>query len=324
MLMPLTNDRRSNRPTVSFPRLTRRSVRFGAFVAVFAITGAAYAQHHGAPASGGTFEVRLHRPVRVGFRDRITARGESHTTTVVTPPHRPPQTRRDDESVQFRAVERVTSVDSHGKPLGIEFTVEQFQTTDPTGQHDVLAAGQVLNVVRGSRGSGEPTVTVGGSPADANVRRALGIVLTLTVDPTTDDDLFGTHTRQSVGASWPVNAALVEHELAETGAQPTVTGVVRLVRHTETRGVDALEFGMVLDATMHGMSSPPPGVTFRSGAMHSVGRTVVPVNVNAPEVESEIDMTMDMVLERPIDAQGTRGEVHVTTRRQKQVMHTPL
>jgi hypothetical protein len=293
---------------------------------VFALAGAAHGQNRaaGAAAAAGTFEERLHRPLRVGYRDRIEARGETHTTTVVTAPHRPPQTRREDESVQLRAIERVVTVDAHGKPLQIEFTIEHFQTTDPAGQHDVLAAGTVMTVTRRPRGQGEPTVTVNGAPVEANVRRALSVVFTLTVDPTTDDEVFGTNARQAVGANWPVNVPVIERELAESGAQPTVTGVVRLVRHAPSHNIDSLEYGMVIDATMHGMANPPAGVTFRSGAMHSVGRSVVPVNVNNPEIESDIDMTMDMVVERPLDQQGTLGEVHVTTRRMKQAVHTPL
>ena len=253
----------------------------------------------------------------------MSANGESHTTIQTIAPGQAPQTRQEDTTVRLQAIERVVTVDPRGKPLETEYTIERFESVDATGTHDVLHPGQVLDVVRGARGT-EPQLTVGGAAADPAVRRALSVVATLTVDDTTDDDIFGSAQRQAIGATWPADGDVAQRELARTGQNATLTGQTTLVRRAASHGIDCLEFSSQLNGTINGAPNLPAGIVFRSGSMRSTMRAVLPVTVTLPEVTNSIDMTMESVTERAIGGSGTRGEVHVTVRRRKEQTRTRL
>src|SRR5258706_4944912 len=82
---------------------------------VFAAVSSAQnaANSNAAPAgAAGPFEVRLHRPARIGRRGRLTVTGEKHQVMQVRANGQMARDDHEDMRVRFQAVERVLAVNS--------------------------------------------------------------------------------------------------------------------------------------------------------------------------------------------------------------------
>ncbi len=282
------------------------SVAAGAFV--YAGRGAAQMPAAGAAA----FEIRLHRAVTVGMRGRITADGDKHQTMRVLSNGQVARNTQEDTRVHLRAIERVLAVAPNGKAARSELTIERFETEDAQGMHPMLRPGQVVTVVRAPRGS-DAQVTVGGRPVDAPVRAALDVVESFGLRGATDDEIFGTTQRQAVGATWPLHADVAQRDLAsEAGMSATISGQSHVNAHTAFQGVDCLDVGAVMNATLTSMPNLPPGSVVRTGNMRATFRGMLPLNMSMQSLSNTTEISMEVVVDLPPDPTGVRSQIQVS------------
>lgn len=270
--------------------------------------------------AGETFEIRLHRPPTVGQRRRVTSEGFNHQTTRTALTGQAPRDNGEDRRVHFRAVERVVAVTPEGRVRQSEYTIERFESQDAHGAQVLARRGQVLSVTRGVRRE-DGVFTLDGLPLMPTTRTALGMVVSLSNGSPDDDRVFGTTTRQAVGASWPMNAELAQRDFQEhVGARVAFTGNTRLARRAVVRRTPCLELVATIDGTISEMPGLPPGATVRSGTLRMTMAGMLPVVTSAPALSSSEDMTMQIVVELPSRA----GQVTIDSHETKTETYEPL
>ena len=208
-------------------------------------------------AAGASFEVRMHRPATVGRRGRVVSAAVKHQHMQVRASGQVVRDTREDLSVHFRANERVVSIDSHGKPLGSEYTIEQLESDGANAVEVLIPPGQIVTVTRAPRAS-QAQLLIDGQPVSSPVRAALDAVLALAVGAATDDQIFGTPERQAAGARWPLHGDIAARDLAAASdIQATIAGETRVVQRTMFQATDCLEMHGEMNATVMLCTKPP-------------------------------------------------------------------
>jgi hypothetical protein len=135
--------------------------------------------------------------------------------------------------------------------------------------------------------SGAKLWELGGKPVPAEVKEALAYVSGVGADEdASDDDIFGTSRRRSVGESWPVNTEPAARDLGRllgvSIAARQISGQVTLAGQRTVDGIPCLEVRMALE--INGLPTPaaklPPGFSSdRPASMRLWGTKIVPVAV---------------------------------------------
>lgn len=276
------------------------------------------------PTVGETFEMRLHRSAPVGHRGRLTVEAEKHMTTRISINGQAQPDARQDLQLHFRAVEEVVSLTPSGEPLESRFTVERFETLDAQGPHELAQPGQMVTIVRGTRWP-DARVTVDGHVVGDPVSEALRMAVSMATGDPTDDEIFGTAQRQSIGASWPVDGELALRELrSAVGVPSTLMGRTRLDARTRVEGADCLDLSAEMEGNFGGTTAPRPGSPVITGTIHATRRWVFPVEERLHGLARASTMTMELVTVVQPAASRDHEEVRLSLVQRKTETFTPL
>jgi hypothetical protein len=275
-----------------------------------------------APTAGATYEVRLERGTQVGARRRVATTGEQHMTTRAVRAGSAPEERHQDLTVQMDAVERVLAVNARGQPTQSEFSISRFAATGAPAGTTLPHDGQVLRLTRAAL-SEQSTLTLDGQPVSHALRELLDVVLDLSIDALSDDDVFGTTQRQAVGASWPIHADLAQRDLASTrGIDATLSGQTRLVQRGVVQGADALEVAGTMHGNITRSSDMPASSTLRRGVMDMTYRAALPLDAARGRLNDGTEMRLD--LQVSAQDQGRAVDVHVTMQGRRSATYTAM
>lgn len=276
------------------------------------------------PTVGETFEMRLHRSAPVGHRGRLTVEAEKHMTTRIRVNGQAQPDARQDLQLNFRAVEEVVSVTPSGERLESRFSVERFETLDAQGPHELAHSGQVVTIVRGTRWP-DARVTIDGHPVEEPVSDALRMAVSMATGDPTDDEIFGTAQRQSIGASWPVDGELALRDLrSAVGVPSTLTGRTRLDARTMVEGADCLDLSAEMEGNFGGTAAPRPGSPVIRGTIHATRRWLFPVEERLHGLARASTMTMELVTVVQPNTSRDHEEVHLSLIQRKTETFTPL
>jgi hypothetical protein len=209
-----------------------------------------------------TYQIALHRPVKVGEVFRETTSVKKHQAQIMKIGQ---QTKNEveDRQVELVAKVEVLATDPLGQPTSARYTIERLeagQTGTPLAP--VLMPGQVLTVVRGA----QPLLTLdqGGALTEAQQDDVKAVISTGPVTPITDDQAFGTPTPQLVGASWPINAQFAAAGLSDDELTVTPDGLMgqtKLVAARPEAGQECLEVSVSFLVKSPQFTKLPPGST---------------------------------------------------------------
>lgn len=209
-----------------------------------------------------TYQIALHRPVKVGDVFRETTSVKKHQAQIMKIGG---QTKNEieDRQVELVAKVEVLATDAQGQPTSARYTIERLeagQTGTPLAP--VLAPGQVLTVVRGQ----QPVLALdqGGALTEAQTDDVKAVISTGPVTPVTDDQAFGTATPQLVGATWPINAQYAAAGLSDDEITVTPDGLMgqtKLVAARPEAGQDCLEVSVSFLVKSPVFTKLPPGST---------------------------------------------------------------
>ena len=251
------------------------------------------------------FVVRMQRIQRPGDRGMVSIAVRTRRTTLTEEGDQIARREEESQDVELEAAEKVLRVDSTGEPLELEYTVEHLSVQTPAGRTEVLARGRVVIAERGR----EKVTFRSGEALSPEAERALGQILSPRSGTASDDDLLGTGTPQTIGAIWPVNAAVAARELGDASFPVPVEGVrgqTRLAGLAQVAGQTCLEITGELDARSPGIAGAPPG----SREVRMTYRRLLPVDTAAPELDSALTVDMAVTV---LQAVGTDREARTTT-----------
>lgn len=265
------------------------------------------------------YVIRLNRPMRVGDRYRIDAKGAKREQQRITISG---QVQNESKvlSVHLIAVGRVLAVDSRRRASRTEYLIETLQRTSLGTTEDVLSAGR--KVVAESKG-GKTMFTVDGGPASAPVSDALSVVISASApDSPTDDEIFGTRERKRVGESWSIDSASAAAYLSKAGLSVSpkdLEGKVSLDDVTTVGAVKALEITAHLRAERMKVSLPD-WAKIEEASMEAGFTGLVPVDPDIPNLLPDtILMNVSMLVrgERPEDRAAVTMEMSMETSLEK-------
>lgn len=245
-----------------------------------------------ATASAEDYQIKLVRPVKIGERYALVARGtqEQHMTITVAGQRTPPKDEMMSIALTAKAV--VLVVSAGGSEMKTRFTVTRLTNTAGARAAEVLPAG---TIVIAERVGSKTAFQVAGAPATHDVAQALGVVISLDSDGGANDDtVLGTKERKKVGDSWQIDAAAAAAD-ARTRSQlqvdaANITGKATLA--------DVLKDGLKVTAVieMKHVGIPlPPGVTVKSSVFSAHFSGVFPVD--ATRRATQTVMTLDGAVE---------------------------
>jgi len=188
-----------------------------------------------------THEVRLFRPVKVGFEYDIAVSGKRVTKMMSR--GKVVKARSGTWEWSYSATVTVKAVSERGKPTMEEHEVSSFILTKNGKQTRIKDDPIVIATVK----KGKKSFKINGKRAKREIADVLNAIVNLDKGSPPADELYGSSVQRKVGDTWPVNKAGV---LAAFGKQfnsktmpvkeENISGVVSLAGAEKRDGVDRL------------------------------------------------------------------------------------
>jgi len=186
------------------------------------------------------YEIKLHRPVKPGFRYRFRSAG---TTSVKVTASTQQAANKGTIPWTYEAEVTVRAVNAKGEPTVEEHKVIKLITTDAKGVRSTpLAPG--TKVVARSKGI-NPVFKLNGAPASKEITGTLGDIIRVSKGGATDDQVFGVRGKKKIGESWRVNARALAKDIGRRPASlparsRNINGKATLLRVADVFGVKSL------------------------------------------------------------------------------------
>ena len=299
---------------------------------LIACAGAAEAQD---AAKEVSYEVKLHRPLKVGTKYALTADGAVVRQATLKRGFVTQKQPEEGFGVRLEATVEVLALDEIGEEAKLACTVEKCTRITPEGETELVAKGKVLI----AEGKGKDTVFTlkdGGQALSKEATEALDLVVSLdTNDKLTDDELFGTKDRKKPGQSWPVSAEGVASDSERVGAvvKPgDVEGSFRLDGVEKEGDVECLKLSGNLvvkkllakadDGEDGGAGGGlPEGFVVEGGSMEAKYGGLFPLDSSVGSLQESASMTFVTHVKgkAPGGAGGAADEVTIESRVQRAV-----
>lgn len=188
-----------------------------------------------------TYEIRFSRPVKPGstWKVRVVATGKRVMTMKAGEETIGEQA--EEFSVEFESQVTVMEVDANGESVKETHTVSKCVKTEDGEDKVLLQPGTVL--LAGVEDS-EEVFEINGQRVSDEIADVLDLIISLSTNETTDDDVFGSEKRRKVGESWEVNREAMAADLNEDdmAVKPeNISGTATLVEVVEYEGKQCLK-----------------------------------------------------------------------------------
>ena len=198
------------------------------------------------------YEIRLHRPVKPGYKYRQSSVGNRLEWTRIKYDGKLAEEKKDELSIRFEAEVTVLATNDKGGPSRSSLKIVKCVAIKGKDEKELVPRDTVvlayvkdkkdvfeIAVVPVSNG----TFEVGGVPVDRELHKALSTVFTLSKGGITDDDVFGTKQRKKVGDSWDIDTRRAVEGLesrAMTIPKKHAKGKVTLDKVVRVEGMECL------------------------------------------------------------------------------------
>lgn len=240
------------------------------------------------------YEIRVHRPVKVGQTYHESSVGSQKQKMAVTVNGQVVQQSTDEFTIEFESDVTVVEVGKNGEASKESHSVSKCETVREGNREVLLAPGSILTV--SAQESGMKFEAQGG-PVAPNVAQALEVVISIQKDAETDDQLYGTQERKKVGDSWPVNAEAVASNLRRTKAEAkkdNVGGSATLAGLVKVGAIQCLEVRGAITLKNVGVPMGPPFKTkTQSAEMTFDIKVPVDLALGRPEESSKMHMDLE-------------------------------
>ncbi len=195
------------------------------------------------PAAGDGYEVKITRPLKVGYKYKFTSTGKRDMKIMA---NGKPAPGSGVMSWDYEAEVTVKAINDKGQATAEDHKVVKLEVTANGNKMTPLAKDKV--VVATLKGE-EETFTVDGKPAEKQVAGVMGEIVSLDDGKDDDDEMFGAKGKKKAGDSWDLNkAAMVKSWAAKAKDAPmplkieNLSGKVTLVGPADVDGIKAVKF----------------------------------------------------------------------------------
>ena len=253
-----------------------------------------------ASADDKVYEVKLHRPMKVGTKYSMTADGALLRQVALK---RGAVTQRqpdDGFGVHLEATIEVLALDEIGEEAKVSCTIDKCTRQSSEGETELVPKGKV--VIAEGKGKDTKFSLQGGGELSKEATDALDLVISLdTNDKLTDDDLLGTKDKKKPGESWPVSSENVskDSERVNVVVKPQdVEGSFRLDGIEKVGDVECLKLSgnmkvkhLVTKADENEDGGLPEGFAVEDGSMEARYSGLFPVDPARGSLAESASMT---------------------------------
>jgi hypothetical protein len=177
----------------------------------------------------------------------------------------------------FQGLAEVLEIDGNNAGTKIAFTVERFTKTGDGKTADLLEPGSVIIADERAK---QP-ISLKGGTMDENVREAFLLVHSLSKEgDATDDDIFGTNERKTIGDSWSINVERALNSLKREGitVQPGhLSSTVKLLGKDKIASPECLDLRAELAAEGIFSTGLPPDATVDESKVQAIFHGCFPI-----------------------------------------------
>jgi hypothetical protein len=249
-----------------------------------------------AHADDTAYEIKMHRPCKVGDKFDMTDKAETQNKAVMTVDgNAAGEPREEKTAVELQATLEITAVDDIGRETGLHLVVKKLTLADgDAAAADVLPAGAEIDVAYKEK-TVEFTQKNGELSEDA--KKALSQIYRPRQSKKTDDDMFGTKNKQKPGASWKPDFKAMAEDFTGSPMElnpEKMTGTVKLAAVKTTGQTPTMELQATIEAT---------DVTIKELGKSKEAKikgdfaSQIPIDTSRPDGASQMSMSVHIVVD---------------------------
>jgi len=249
----------------------------------------------------GEYEISLHRPAQTGQRYHVHGEGISHRSVTPMRDGMSQQSQDTRISIKFEADAEVTQVDANGRPVRVEFNIQECSAKLDGGATIIAAPGSTLTA-RWDNRAGTTHFEVDGSRVSGDAKQALELVADLEASGATEDQVTGTNRPQTVGSRWSIDsnnaARAIGRRIGQRVSADALDGTTTLVDVTEHNGERCLMLYTQISAAnvVPGLRDVPAGFRLSDGTMSVTNHRLAPIDESKPIMTNFRQMDAEAVL----------------------------
>jgi hypothetical protein len=261
------------------------------------------------------YEIRLHRPQVVGQKYHLSAGGRMARTRVEKSGDKILKNEQEKFTVECDCVVTVLAVDDKGKPSQLSLQIERLTRTDDAGVKALVTKGSIVSV---SMKDGEEVSEMAGHRLSLPAQEATNVILPLSPNVPTDDELYGTNERKKPGDRWDANTDLMLKVLlrhAASANKENLNGTVTLEKVINVGGTPCLQISGSMDCSQY-VPFVSSEVKVEKGFLKIGFSEKLPVAASRPALETTQSSSFGYTLrgrpnptgeERTVDVGGTQS-----------------
>jgi hypothetical protein len=276
----------------------RNPLRLLACLALLCACGVTTAQDK--PDPDKAYDVRLHRPLKVGMKYSLTADGALVRQVTIKKGDVPTKQPDDGFGVRLEGTVEVLALDQLGEEAKISCTVDKCTRITSEGETVLVPKGKAF-VAEGKGKDTKFSLKDGGEmPKEAS--EALELVISLDTNKTlTDDDLLGTKDKKKVGETWKVSSENVAKDSERVGVTvkpQDVEGSFRLDGVEKVGAIECLKLSgnlkvnhLLTRADENEDDALPEGFVVEGGSMEAKYAGLFPVDTSIGSLSESASTT---------------------------------
>jgi hypothetical protein len=272
------------------------------------------------------YEVRLHRPDKVGYKYDVATVTAIKSEFSGSGGRRAAADRESIYGVELAATAEILDVDEKGNPTKIAFTIQKLVKRVDGQEDEVLDKGKV---VVAEAAENDAVFKLKDGELSEVQRWALRLAIDLESRyGCTAEDYYGTPKRQKSGSSWPLNVQTMVDVSKKRGSElvkDAISGSMKLLGTEPSDGVDCLR----LATEMKISKLPPPkgrdlprGMKLERSTYESSSIMMVPIDVTGRYESESITQTWTRVYKGQVD--GKPASIEQTDTRVRNFRAIPL
>jgi hypothetical protein len=274
----------------------------------------------GTTATRAEHTIKLTRPMEVGQKLHVQAKGSAEVSTTVTMGGEPQDLGAVSFSVRFDSVAEIIKVDRFGRPMAVAHTINECVMIRRDRPSLIVPPGATL-IAR--RGTGETTFFVKKRRFSDVQKLALEVAAGLDDYGMTDDELFGSSQPREVGGQWPINAEALAAEFQKYGTHRVnpdlISGTTSLVGiiNQDGRPCQIIRTVVIAEDALPGRNELPPGTRLTDANLHLETHDLLPVDETLPGLGEAMKVEMDIAFSGMLGAQRADGRITATISAQR-------
>ncbi|MFZ2654951.1 MAG: hypothetical protein WAX69_08530 [Victivallales bacterium] len=241
------------------------------------------------------YEIKFHRPVKVGDKCRDISTGSSSQQSTVISGGQVIKSAVVQTTIELDAEITILEIDNEGHSVKESMLVNQCTIRSEAKENPVVEKGTVITAMVKE---GKVVFEIDGKAVDESLSAALSLVESLYTGGASDDEIFGASGKRKIGESWRLKTEKIPADMARHGIkveEKNIDGSVKLEKLEKSGDVECLL--ITAEMTLKDIvPTLPAGLTVESSAMMNSFSDLFPLDTSMPTLDQALEFKMQMTM----------------------------